>query len=168
MSPSKKKVLKPKEVSLDSAPKEETPSIELPKDENRLFNVDDVVGTSTIADLSVPSEDEEEEVKSNNSEFLQIQILVNVLLTSGYQPSLTKFLEDVTYFSKLNLPFLPQITNEKISNICFVVVRILLYMFKYITHFPYPLHKMTTSIGFPYLYHKVIPNVQHVGNGRRQ
>ena len=61
--PSKKKLLKPKEVSLDSPPKEETPNIELPNDENRLFNVDDAVGISTIADLSV---DEEEEVKSNN------------------------------------------------------------------------------------------------------
>ena len=32
----------------------------------KLFDVDDDVGTSTITDLSVPSEDEEEEVKSNN------------------------------------------------------------------------------------------------------
>ena len=31
-----------------------------------MFDVDDDVGTSTIADLLVPSEDEEEEVKSNN------------------------------------------------------------------------------------------------------
>ena len=52
-------------------------------------------------------------VKTINSGFLQIQILVNVLLTPGYQPSLTKFREDVAYFSKLNLPFLPQIMNEK-------------------------------------------------------
>ena len=66
MSPSKKKLLKPKEVSLDSPPKKETPNIDLPKDENKLFDVDDV-GTSTIADLSVPSEEEEEEVKSNNA-----------------------------------------------------------------------------------------------------
>ena len=66
MPPSKKKLLKPKEVSLDSPPKEETPNIELPNDENKLFDVDDDVGTSIIADLSVPSEVEEEEVKSNN------------------------------------------------------------------------------------------------------
>ena len=79
-----------------------------------------------------------------------------------------KFLEDVTYFLKLNLPFLPQIMNEKLSDIFFVVVRILLYTCKYITHFPYPLHKMSTTIGFPYLYHEVIPNVQHVDNGGRQ
>ena len=31
-----------------------------------MFDVDDDVGTSTIADLSVPSEVEEEEVKSNS------------------------------------------------------------------------------------------------------
>ena len=66
MPPSKKRLLKPKEVSLDSPPKEETPNIELPIDENKVFDVDDDVGTSTIADLSVPSEVEEEEVKSNN------------------------------------------------------------------------------------------------------
>ena len=65
MSQSKNKLLKPKEVSLDSPPKEGTPNIELPNDENKLFDVDDDVGTSTIADLSVPSEDDEE-VKSNN------------------------------------------------------------------------------------------------------
>ena len=51
---------------MDSPPKEETPIIELPNDENKMFDVDDAVGTSTIADLSVPSEVEEEEVKSNN------------------------------------------------------------------------------------------------------
>ena len=66
MSPSKKKLVKPKEVSLDSPPKEEPPNVELPNDENKLFDVDDDVGTSTLPDLSVASEDEEEEVKSNN------------------------------------------------------------------------------------------------------
>ena len=60
------KLLKPKEVSLDSPLKEEIPNIELPNDENKLFNEDDDVGTSTMPDLSVPSEDEEEEVISNN------------------------------------------------------------------------------------------------------
>ena len=34
--------------------------------ENKLFDEDDDVGTSTSPDLSLPSEDEEEEVKSNN------------------------------------------------------------------------------------------------------
>ena len=38
----------------------------LPNDEYKLFDVADDVGTSTIADLSVPSEDKQEEVKSNN------------------------------------------------------------------------------------------------------
>ena len=67
MPPSKKRLLKPKEVSSDSPLKEETPNIELPNDENKLFNEDDDVGTSTIPDLSVTSEDEEEEeVISNN------------------------------------------------------------------------------------------------------
>ena len=51
---------------MDSSPKEETPNIELLTDEKKLFDVDDDVGTSIFADLLVPSEDEEEEVKSNN------------------------------------------------------------------------------------------------------
>ena len=54
MLSSKKKLLKPKEVSFNSPLKEETPNIELPNDENKLFDVDDDVGTSTIPDLSVP------------------------------------------------------------------------------------------------------------------
>ena len=44
----------------------ETPIIEPPNNENKLFDEGDDVGTSTIPDLSLPSEDEEEEVKSNN------------------------------------------------------------------------------------------------------
>ena len=51
---------------MDSPPKDETPNIELPNDENKLFDADNDVGTSTIADLSVLSEDEEEEVNSNS------------------------------------------------------------------------------------------------------
>ena len=51
---------------MDSPSKEETPKIELLNDENKLFDIDDNVGTSTTADLSVPSEDEEEEIKCNN------------------------------------------------------------------------------------------------------
>ena len=66
MPPSKKKSLKPKEVSLDPSIKEETPIIELANDENKLFDEEDDVGTSTIPDLSLPSENEEEEAKSNN------------------------------------------------------------------------------------------------------
>ena len=72
MPPSKKKLLKPKEVSLHS---DEAHNIELPNDENKLFDVDDNVGTSTIPDLSVPSEDEEEEVISNNVWEQSIDIL---------------------------------------------------------------------------------------------
>ena len=36
--------------------------MELPNDESKLFDVDEDDGTSTIPDLSVPSEDEEEGV----------------------------------------------------------------------------------------------------------
>ena len=75
MSPSKKKLLKPKEVSLDSSFKEETPIVELPNDENKLFDIGDDVGISTIPDLSLPSEDEDEEVKCNNVWVYAIDIL---------------------------------------------------------------------------------------------
>ena len=51
---------------MDPSIKMETPIIELQKCENKLFDEEDDVGTSTITDLSLPSEDEEEEVKSNN------------------------------------------------------------------------------------------------------
>ena len=60
---------------MDSPPKEETPNVKLPNDENILIDVDDDDGTSTIADLSVPSKDEEEEVKSNNALEHAIDIL---------------------------------------------------------------------------------------------
>ena len=43
MPPSEKKLLKPKGVSLDSPLKEEAPNIELPDDENKLFDIDDDV-----------------------------------------------------------------------------------------------------------------------------
>ena len=66
MTTSKKKLLKPKEVSLDPSLKVETHIVELANNENKLFDEDDGVGTSTILDLSLPSEDEEEEVKSND------------------------------------------------------------------------------------------------------
>ena len=51
---------------MDPSIKVETPTIEFPNDENKLFDEEANVGTSTISDLSLPSEDEEEEVKSNN------------------------------------------------------------------------------------------------------
>ena len=39
---------------------------QLPNDGNKLFYVDNDIGTSSIPDLSLPSEDDEEEVISNN------------------------------------------------------------------------------------------------------
>ena len=65
MTPSKMKSLKPKEVSLDPSIKEEAPINELPNNENKLFDKEDDVGTSAISDLSLPHDNEEEEVKSN-------------------------------------------------------------------------------------------------------
>ena len=59
MAPSKKKVAKPKEVSLESPPKTELPNAELPKDENKLFDEDDELGTSSRPDLSIASEKQE-------------------------------------------------------------------------------------------------------------
>ena len=44
------------------------------------LDVDDDVGTSTIADLSVPSEDEEEECISNNVQEDAIDILFKLSL----------------------------------------------------------------------------------------
>ena len=93
MSPSQKKLLKPKEVSLDSPHKEETPNIELPNDENKLFDLDDVVETYTIADLSVPSEDEKEEVKSNNVWEHAIHILFKLSLQHLDGKSLRKWVK---------------------------------------------------------------------------
>ena len=66
MTPSKYMSFKPKEVSLDPSFKVETPTVELPNDGNKLFDEDVDVGTTTIPDLSLPSEDEDEEVKSSN------------------------------------------------------------------------------------------------------
>ena len=66
MPPSTKNILKPKVVSLESSLKDEAVTIELPNNENKLFDVDDDAGTSTIPDLSSSSEDEEEKVSSNN------------------------------------------------------------------------------------------------------
>ena len=60
MSPFKKKVVKPKEVFLEATPKTELHKIELPNDENKLFHEEDDLGTSTIPDLSLASEEEME------------------------------------------------------------------------------------------------------------
>ena len=42
------------------------PTVELPNDKNKLFDEEDDVGNSTIPDLSLPSEVEEEEHTINN------------------------------------------------------------------------------------------------------
>ena len=42
------------------------PTIELPNDENELFDEEDDVGTTIISDLSSPSVDEEEEAKPSS------------------------------------------------------------------------------------------------------
>ena len=65
MTPSTRKTLNPKHVSLETSNKEDTPKLETPNDENKLFDEDDDVGNSTIPDLSLPSEDDEEELKLN-------------------------------------------------------------------------------------------------------
>ena len=57
----------------------ETLIVELPNDENMLLDEEDDVRTSTIPDLSLPSEDEEEEVKSNNVWEYAIDVLFNCL-----------------------------------------------------------------------------------------
>ena len=93
MTPSKKKLLKPKEISLDPSTKEETPIIELPIDENKLFDEEDDVGTSTIPDLSLPSVDEEEEVKSNNVWEYAIDVLFRLSPLHAEGKSLRKWVK---------------------------------------------------------------------------
>ena len=63
---------------MDSSIKVETPIVKLPNDENTLFDEEDDVGTSTIHDLSLPSEDVEEEVKSNNVWEYTIDVLCDL------------------------------------------------------------------------------------------
>ena len=50
---------------METSNKEDTPKLEIPNDENKLFDEEDDVGNSTIPDLSLPSEDKEEELKLN-------------------------------------------------------------------------------------------------------
>ena len=59
MTASEEKLLKPKEVSLDPSLEVEPHTVELPNDEDKLFDEDDDVGSSTIPDLSLTSEDAE-------------------------------------------------------------------------------------------------------------
>ena len=63
MTPSKRKTLKPKEVYFETSNKDDNLKLEIPNDESKLFDEEDDVGNSTIADLSLPSEVEEEELK---------------------------------------------------------------------------------------------------------
>ena len=51
---------------MDPSLKVKTTTVELPNDENKLFDEGDDVGTFTIPDLSLSSGDEEEEVNSKN------------------------------------------------------------------------------------------------------
>ena len=48
---------------METLDKEDTPKRELSNGENKLFDEEDDVGNSTIPDLSLPSEDEEEALK---------------------------------------------------------------------------------------------------------
>ena len=45
---------------------DKTPTLELPNDENKLFDERDDIGKSTIPDLSLPSEEDEEKTNNNN------------------------------------------------------------------------------------------------------
>ena len=66
MSPSKRKTLKPKEVSLVTYSQENMPTLELPNDENKLFDEGDDIGNSTIPDLFLPREEDEKGSTINN------------------------------------------------------------------------------------------------------
>ena len=64
-APSKKKMAKPKDVSLELTPQTELPMVDPPKvklsnDENKSFDEDDDQATSTIPDLSIEPEEERE------------------------------------------------------------------------------------------------------------
>ena len=61
MSRTKRLSLKPQEGSLETHSQDNPQTVELPNDETKLFYEADDVGNSTIPDLSLPNEDEEEE-----------------------------------------------------------------------------------------------------------
>ena len=94
MTLSNKKSLRPTDVSLDPSIKVETPIIELSNDENKLFDLEDDVGTSTMPDLSLPSEDEEEEVKCNDMWEYTMYVLFQLSPLHAEAKSLRKW---VTY-----------------------------------------------------------------------
>ena len=64
MAPFKKNVAQPKQVSLDSPPNTELPKVELPEDENKLFDENDELGASTLPDLLIASEKETTPLKN--------------------------------------------------------------------------------------------------------
>ena len=111
MPSSKRSCLSPKVVSLDSPLNEEAPNIELPSNGNKLFDVDDDIGTSTIPDLSVPSEDDEEEVISNNVWEHAIAILFKLSALHPNGKSLRKWvkhqnMDDMELFYKWDEKYL--------------------------------------------------------------
>ena len=78
---------------MDPSTKVETPIIELPHDENKLFDEEDDVGTSTIPDLSLPSEDEEEEIMSSNVCKYTIDVLFKLSPLHAEGKSLRKWVK---------------------------------------------------------------------------
>ena len=60
MAQSKTKVMLPKEVSLETHPKTEFLKVVLPKDENKHFDEDDELVTSTTRDVSIPKGEDKE------------------------------------------------------------------------------------------------------------
>ena len=92
---------------MDSSLKEETPIVELPNNENKLFDIDDNVGPSTIPDLSLPTEDEEEEFKSDNVWEYAIDVLFKLSPLHPEGRCLRKWvkhqdMENMESFSQLN------------------------------------------------------------------
>ena len=96
---------------MDPSLKEENSIIELPNDENTLFDEDDDVGTSTIPDLSLPSEDEEEEVKFNNVWEYAIDLVS--ICYKGCSGVITIFLCPISEQDLVGLPHLEQVVSGK-------------------------------------------------------
>ena len=76
---------------MDPSLEVETPIVELLNDENKLFDEEDDVETSTIPDFSLPSDDEEEEIKSNNVWEYAIDVLFKLPLLHPEGKSLRKW-----------------------------------------------------------------------------
>ena len=78
---------------MDPSIKVENPIIVLPNDENKMFDAEDDVGTSTIPDLSLPSEDHEEDIKSNNVWEYSIYVLFQLAPLHSEGKSLRKWVK---------------------------------------------------------------------------